>query len=87
MARVHAQFMQDPDVTDVITFHHGEILVCPEMAERQRAQSGLSLHDEVLTYCLHGLLHLRGQEDQTPAQFRTMARRQDQLRRRVAHIQ
>jgi probable rRNA maturation factor len=33
--RVHMDFMDIPGATDVITFHHGEIVICAEVAKRQ----------------------------------------------------
>ncbi|MDX6766421.1 MAG: rRNA maturation RNase YbeY [Candidatus Methylacidiphilales bacterium] len=79
MARVHGEFLGDPTPTDVITFEHGEILVCPAVAERQRRAEGLELHDEVLTYILHGLLHLCGLDDQQERDFARMRREQQRL--------
>lgn len=78
--QVHGQFCGDPSPTDVITFPWGEIAVCPAVAERQRAVTGLGLHEEVLTYICHGLLHLCGEEDTSEAGFLRMVRRQDGLR-------
>lgn len=66
-----------------MTFGHGELLICPSVAEKQRRDTGLSLHDELLTYVIHGLLHLCGWNDLTPADYSAMAKRQDQLRKRV----
>jgi probable rRNA maturation factor len=64
-AKVHLEFFQDPAATDIMTFEHGELLICPAIAEKQRRDSGLSFHDELLTYIIHGLLHLCGWTDLT----------------------
>lgn len=82
-AHVHARFLQDPTPTDVITFDHGEILVCPAVAERQRHAEGLSLQDEVLIYIIHGLLHLCGEDDTTARGFNQMRVAQARLLREV----
>lgn len=79
IARIHADFLQDPTPTDVITFDHGEIFICPAIAEKQRSQENLSLHHEVLTYMIHGLLHLCGQDDLTPQEFDRMRKRQSKI--------
>jgi probable rRNA maturation factor len=79
--RIHAQFLGDPTPTDVITFHHGELLICPAVAERQRHAEGLSLEDELLTYILHGLLHLCGEDDATERGYQRMRRAQTRLLR------
>ena len=87
IGKVHAAFMRDPTPTDVITFEHGEILVCPAVAEKQRRATGLTLHHEVLTYILHGLLHLCGLDDQNDQDFVRMHREQTQLLKKVSRIQ
>jgi probable rRNA maturation factor len=64
IAQVHADFMDDPTPTDVITFHHGEILVSLDTADRQAAEHGEPWEREVFRYIIHGLLHLAGWDDQ-----------------------
>ncbi len=79
MGRVHADFLGDPTETDVITFPYGEILVCPAVAADRVAEYGLEVEQEVLLYCLHGLLHLTGYDDTTTAEARKMAVAQTKL--------
>lgn len=79
MGKVHAEFLDDPSPTDVITFDYGEILVCPEVAAEQGPMHGRSVEDETLLYGIHGLLHLAGYDDHAPADFRRMAREQDRV--------
>jgi probable rRNA maturation factor len=62
-ARVHMDFMEIPGPTDVITFHHGEIVIGAEVAKRQAEEYGEPLGREILRYFVHGLLHLAGHED------------------------
>lgn len=83
MARVHGDFLGDPTETDVITFPYGEILVCPAVARDQAPGHGLEVEQEVLLYALHGLLHLAGYDDATPALAGRMARAQSRLLKRV----
>jgi probable rRNA maturation factor len=66
-ARVHRDFMDIEGPTDVITFHHGEIVIGTEVAARQAAEYGEPLAREILRYFVHGLLHLAGHEDAEPA--------------------
>ena len=61
--RVHRDFMNIEGPTDVITFHHGEIVIGAEVAERQAAEYDEPLAREILRYIVHGLLHLAGHED------------------------
>jgi probable rRNA maturation factor len=83
MTQVHGDFLGDATVTDVITFPYGEILVCPSVAQDAALALGLKLHEEVLLYILHGVLHLTGFDDKEPGAAREMAQAQEELRRRV----
>ncbi len=76
IARIHAEFMDDPTPTDVITFHHGEILISADTAARAAPAQGLSLDQELLLYLIHGLLHLGGWDDHEPAEQAEMHRHQ-----------
>ncbi len=62
--RVHRDFMDIEGATDVITFHHGEIVIGAEVAKRQAEEYGEPLLREVYRYFVHGLLHLAGHEDE-----------------------
>lgn len=61
--QVHRDFMKIEGPTDVITFHHGEIVIGTEVAHRQAEEYGEPLAREILRYLVHGLLHLAGHED------------------------
>ncbi len=86
IARLHDEFMDDPSPTDVITFHHGEILISPETAQQQRRPHGHSLQREVALYLIHGLLHLAGHEDTTDAGAELMKRLQERILSEVAPV-
>ena len=83
IAEVHGQFMDDPTATDVITFHHGEILASVDTAQREGPGHSLSTGDEVLLYIIHGLLHLNGHIDSAEPERATMHRVQDAILREV----
>lgn len=72
IAQVHADFMGDPSPTDVITFHHGEILVSADTAAREGPVHGLAIDHEVLLYLIHGLMHLAGWDDHDPEEAMLM---------------
>lgn len=76
IAEVHAEFLDDPTPTDVITFHHGEILVSADTALRQGTEHGLPLNHELALYMIHGLMHLGGWDDHEAEEAAEMARRQ-----------
>jgi len=63
-AKVHRDFMDIDGATDVITFHHGEIVIGAEVAKRQAEEFGEPFGREILRYFVHGLLHLAGHEDE-----------------------
>ena len=77
--RVHRDFMNIEGPTDVITFHHGEIVIGAEVAERQAAEYGEPLARELLRYFVHGLLHLAGHEDADPAERAAMEDAQESI--------
>lgn len=79
IARVHGDFLDDPTPTDVITFHHGEILISAETAQRQGREHGQSVDHEVALYLVHGLLHLAGWDDHGTDEARDMAQRQNEI--------
>lgn len=66
IARVHAEFLNDPSATDAITFPYGEILVSCDTAESYAAAHGLSREEELFRYMVHGLTHLHGYLDYEP---------------------
>ncbi|HKP94049.1 MAG TPA: rRNA maturation RNase YbeY [Chthoniobacterales bacterium] len=76
---IHKRFLDDATPTDVITFHHGEILVSVETARRQARGYRTSLEHELRLYIVHGLLHLHGYSDKTAAGAAEMKRLQERI--------
>lgn len=80
---VHARFLNDPTVTDVITFPHGdgmgEIIVSYDTAVRQAAEFNEPVYRELFRYMVHGLLHLHGYLDTEPEERERMFSRQEPL--------
>jgi rRNA maturation RNase YbeY len=89
MAALHLEFLNIPGPTDVLTFEldhdrrgrctSGEVVVCVPHARRQAKHRGLPLKHELLLYALHGVLHLSGYDDLTPAGHRKMHRAEDRI--------
>ena len=79
IAKIHDEFMDDPSPTDVITFHHGEIFISLDTAKREGVKFGHSTEQEVLLYLIHGLLHLNGHDDKTPAEREVMKEIQEKI--------
>jgi rRNA maturation RNase YbeY len=85
MAGVNEKFLDHIGPTDVITFDHsdtceklhGEIFICPAIAVAQAREFRTSWQEEIVRYCVHGLLHLRGHDDVRPADRRKMKCEED----------
>lgn len=77
--RVHMDFMDIEGPTDVITFHHGEIVISTEVAKRQAEEYGEPFGREILRYFIHGLLHLAGHEDTEDSERKAMETAQERI--------
>ena len=87
MSRLHRQFLSQRGPTDVLTFQHGEIFVSAETAKRHARVFGNPLVRELQLYIVHGLLHLHGFDDRTPAEARKMKNTQDRILRSALQSQ
>lgn len=73
--------------TDVIAFPLeddadsllGEVIVCADVAVREARKRRRAPMEEVLLYTVHGLLHLLGYDDRTPALAREMRRKEAEI--------
>src|SRR5262249_53525298 len=72
MSKLHRQFLGQMGPTDVLTFQHGEIFISVETAKQHARIFANSLTRELQLYIVHGLLHLHGFDDRTPAGARRM---------------
>jgi probable rRNA maturation factor len=79
IALLHRQFLGKTAPTDVLTFQHGEIFISVETARRNARAFGNSLMRELKLYIVHGLLHLHGFDDRTPAGGRRMKTAQEKF--------
>jgi probable rRNA maturation factor len=84
MASLHRKFMHQTGPTDVLTFQHGEIFISVETAKRHARAFRNSLASELCLYIAHGLLHLHGFDDRTPAAARKMKAMQKKIVRTCA---
>jgi probable rRNA maturation factor len=57
----------------------GDVVVCPTVAERNAADHGVSIDDEVALLVVHGLLHLLGMDHLETADAERMERREREL--------
>lgn len=85
IAQVHADFMDDPTPTDVITFpadpemeSAGEIIVSVDHARARSAELNLPFSRELTLYLIHGWLHLAGFDDRNEADRARMREAENQ---------
>ena len=81
MSQLHRQFLGETGSTDILTFQHGEIFISVETAKRHAHIFGNSLMRELQLYIVHGLLHLHGFGDRSPAEARKMRTTQEKILR------
>lgn len=79
LAQLHADFLDDPTTTDVITFEGdktlgtaGEICVSVDTAAAYARKTGREFSAELTLYLVHGWLHLAGYDDMNPGLKRRM---------------
>lgn len=84
--RLNHKYRGKTYATDVLSFSGdqrellGELVVCPEVIERQASEHNLAYREELGYMCIHGLLHLLGfDHERGGAEERRMFRLQDWL--------
>jgi probable rRNA maturation factor len=89
MACLNEQFLGHPGSTDVIAFDYeeetegggwcGEIFISVDDAVASAPRFRATWQLELARYLVHGMLHLRGYDDQEPAARREMKREENRL--------
>src|SRR4051812_21709401 len=83
--RLNKQFLNHDEPTDVLSFPlsapgakalEGELVIGAEMAKQQAEERGHDVQTELGLYVIHGLLHLVGFDDSTPAAAKAMRERE-----------
>lgn len=82
IARLHLRFMAIRGPTDVLTFHHGEVVISADIAATQAGCRGHPVEIEIALYTVHGFLHLNGFDDRTAPEAARMSRVQANILRR-----
>lgn len=84
LAKLHADYLDDPTTTDVITFegdqtlgHAGDICVSADTAQAYSEKHDKVFAEELLRYVIHGWLHLAGYDDLEPRKKRRMRAAED----------
>lgn len=86
IAQLHADYLNDPTPTDVITFpgdpsmeFAGEICVCIDVARERSIEFGNSFEEELKLYLVHGWLHLAGYKDTTEEEIALMRKAEKEV--------
>ena len=88
MSDLNLRYCRRRATTDVLSFdlsdHPGgsiaaQIIVCSDVAADQARRRGHGARRELMLYVVHGLLHLTGYDDASPAAAEAMHAREDQL--------
>lgn len=90
--RLNKQFLDHDEPTDVLSFPYsaanakkleGELVIGVEVAQAQANERGHDVSAELALYVIHGLLHLCGYDDKSPADEAAM---RDQERHYLANL-
>jgi probable rRNA maturation factor len=83
--QLNQRYLQHDEPTDVLSFPlgegkgsklAGELVIGAEVARVQAEERGHDVQAELALYVIHGLLHLCGYDDKTPAGAATMRERE-----------
>ncbi len=84
IAQLHADFLHDPEPTDVLSFVlessparlEAEIVVSADAAAVAAPRFGATAQEELLRYVIHGALHIVGFDDLTPRKRAAMKKQE-----------
>jgi probable rRNA maturation factor len=83
MATANWDFLKHQGPTDILTFDYknglAEILISLDTTAKQAKDHDQSFDQELTLYLAHGMLHLAGYNDKTPAQRRQMRQEEQWL--------
>ncbi len=90
IARLNWRYLRHRGPADVLSFLleqtvglEGEVIVAAQTALRAAPQYGWPPHDELLLYVIHGMLHLVGHDDASPALRAEMQERETHILQRL----
>ncbi len=84
ICRINREFVGHEGTTDVISFNYSaggdlcpndidaELFICPDTAELVAKSLKKKFSDEIALYIVHGILHISGEDDLTPADRKRM---------------
>ena len=87
LLQINQQYLNHDTLTDIITFDHsetsgtieGDIFISIERVKENAEKYDVSFEREFFRVMVHGLLHLMGYGDKTPAQKKVMRRKEEEF--------
>ena len=83
MRSVNKRYLDHDHVTDVLTFDLGdgqaEIMICPQVAQKNAKAFQTSTDNEMILYLIHGILHLAGYDDHSEKDILKMRHMENKL--------
>jgi len=93
LRRLHRDFLNEDPYTDVMTFdlsetntREGEIYISLDRAQYYAKKYRIPLDEELTRLIIHGILHLKGYDDQTEAEHQRMHQKENSLLRQLAPL-
>ena len=78
LAAMHEDYLDDPELTDIMTFDLGEetieaeLYISVDRAISQASEFSVSIENELCRLLIHGMLHLSGQNDHSEEDYKKM---------------
>lgn len=84
IAQFNERYRKKKGPTDVLSFEGedsfvGEILISPEVVEKQAKEYGLDFKEEIRRVLVHGILHLSGYDHKEKEDKKKMRRKEKEL--------
>ncbi len=57
----------------------GDVVICPEVAEKEAKSAGMRAEDRIIELLIHGILHLDGYSDRSSKDWSMMKKKQEQF--------
>ena len=92
--RMNVEYLNHDTLTDVITFPYsdpketeieGDIFISIDRVSENAQKFSVSLNTELYRVIIHGVLHLIGYQDKTPAKKKIMTSKEDEYLGKISH--